>query len=474
MAINDQLLIRYSAREESWHEIANRVSAITTQNHTDMYELIRDCLFLPAGQILRYGGLEDSLLFNSYVLALDENESLPHLATRITELTKLGAGVGINVSEIIAHTQIPLIDVVREIGNSQERLWNSGVRRTATMICVNFSTNGIEEVATILSNESCLRHCNISVNLTDEEMRSLKEQRSLEQVNYFQRIINSVWLCGNPSFVFIDNVNTHNPFYETISACNSCAEQFLMPNEGVPLGSLNLAGFIEGNIFDEKRFTTAVKLATKFLDEVIDLTKFPSAEAETICKQRRRIGLGVFGLDTALRKQGIQYDSAEAVERSKYFSRLLRNVAEVESVVIAHDIGAFADFTLSSLTKPRRNAALLSIAPTGGISSLCGVSSGIEPLFGAHLEKESVSILVDVGNEDMPIKSPFSIASYWHLQHLSAWQENIDGGISKTINLAHSTSRQNISDIIFRAWDCKVKSVALYRNESRPGAIKIL
>jgi ribonucleoside-diphosphate reductase alpha chain len=207
------------------------------------------------------------------------------------------------------------------------------------------------------------------------------------------------------------------------------------------------------------------------LDDVIDASAFPSEKAATIGRSRRRIGIGVMGLDTALRRLDIAYDSEEAVALSSEIATRLNVKARAESTALALERGTFPDFYKSRLTAPLRNVGLLSIAPTGGISSLWGVSSGIEPLFGATLAKETTTISIDKGSDTLPLLPPCAIHRLWHIRHVAAWQAHVDGGISKTINLPAKINIAEIRKVLIDAWLHATKSVSIFRNGSRIGGI---
>jgi ribonucleoside-diphosphate reductase alpha chain len=193
-------------------------------------------------------------------------------------------------------------------------------------------------------------------------------------------------------------------------------------------------------------------------------------EAKARTREARSIGVGVMGLDTALRRMGFVYDSEEAVEFSTRLASSIQESVIAASQSLASKRGPFADFGRSSVAIPRRNAGLLSIAPTGGISSLLGVSSGIEPLFGSILAKEEFSIRIDTGSS-MPLQPPEAIHWTWHLRHLAAWQPYVDGGISKTVNLPSHTQAEEILALLADAWKRDVKSVSLFCAGSRAAGV---
>ncbi len=474
--LNDQLTARFCSPSESWGELVRRVASLSNSDVRAVFEAITEARFIPGGQVLRGAGKSNSVLFNSYVAAPEPDESLQDLSRRITSWTRKGCGVGLNVTSLTRRRpNTSLSEVIESIGRSQQCLWDEGIRRTATMVNIDFGVAHIAEASRMISAASVLRHLNIAVMLPDLVLTAAARPEGSRERAELQRLADAVWTCGNPGFVFVDRVNRDHPFVdETIHACNSCAEQFLLPNEGAPLGSINLAAFVDSGTFDFRSLGEVTKTSVRFLNDVIDATSFPSAEAQTICERRRRIGLGVMGYDTALHSLGIPYGSDDAIALTREIGIHLANQASGESRTLGSVHGSFSDVAASSHAAPRRNSNLLSIAPTGGISSLLGVSSGIEPLFGAHLRKEEATVVMNLANSSREAVPPESIHWRSHLRTLVAWQDRIDGGISKTINVPETTSKSTILEIILEGWRLGAKSVSIFRKGCRPAGVQAI
>lgn len=468
--LNPHLVARFSRTNESWSAICERVARLSSNDEQRLFDLTKEGTLVPSGQILRGAGAPGAVLFSSYVLAPQENENLESLASRITDWTRLGIGCGVNVSPLLGpEGHLSLSDVVSAIGASQQSLWDSGIRRTATMLVVDHK-EGISGVARRLANEPHLRHINIAINLSDEAMLAAQSPRSEERA-VLENLLRDALSTGNPGFVFIDRVNLDREGGEPLRACNACAEQHLHPNEGAPLASINLASLVCRRTLDFDALKNVASIAVRFLDDVVDATAFPSLEAQSVARKSRRVGLGVMGLDTALRLLGLPYDSDAGISLSGQIAETVAQAAQAETRALAACRGVPPGIAATRGDSRRRNSGVLCVAPTGGISSLWGVSSGIEPSFGSIVQKEEVRIRVNVGSESMRLPDPHEIHWSKHLKHLIAWQKAVDGGISKTVNLP---SRSNISEtlpLLFSAWRDGAKSLSLFRIGSRAAGV---
>lgn len=474
MILNPQLITRFGRTNESWREIACRVSGVSIGDLDSVREHLSAGALIPAGQILRGAGDRRAVLYNSYVIAAEPSEDLRSLATRLTEWTALGAGLGVNVSSMVnLRAGRRLLDVVRALGRSQQCLWETGARRTATMIVADLGIEGIAEAALEIARDSTLRHLNLAVNIEDAFMTSVSTACAAPNVATLRALISSALKCGNPGFVFIDRVNHEPLFDERLIACNACAEHYLRPDEGVPLASVNLA-FFATKSFNFSGIEEAVRIGVRLLDDVVDATAFPSSAAADLSQRWRRVGVGVMGLDTAFRHLGIRYDSEDAVALSQELAARISAAAATESANLAKTRGAFAAFASSRIQEKRRNVGLLSIAPTGGISSLWGVSSGIEPLFGATLAKEEIEIQVDTGSRAMELPAPDEIHWSWHVRHLAAWQNYIDGGISKTVSIPRVTDCDEVLNMLIDSWKRGAKSLSVFRSGSREAGLRAI
>lgn len=457
--------------DTSWRDAIDRVAgAVGGCDSRDLQQALTTGELVPSGQIWRGAGVPDSVLYNCFVTAPERGETADHVAARITDWTSRGSGVGVNLSSL-AEDEDSFLRVVHTIGKSQQQLWDHGCRRTATMISIGPEIP-VSTAATMLAESAELRHLNLAVHVTDAWMGAaavaIRTGQESSELTALRKIARSAWATGNPGLVFTDRVNDQHPFDETVVACNPCAEQHLLPNEGCNLASLNLAAFVRTSRFDEERFRAAVRLSVRFLDAIIDQSAFPSAEAAAMTRRRRRIGLGVLGFATALIDFEIPYASADAVGLAERVGHIMKEEATRESRALAASKGPFADVSTAMTVQPQRNSYLLSIAPTGAISLIWSVSTGIEPILAPSYKKEDGTV-VDLRNRGHLAEE---VSWQRQLQVLAAWQKHTDGGISKTVIVPRDASPDDVLRVILTAWDMQCKSISVFRTDSRAAAIR--
>jgi ribonucleoside-diphosphate reductase alpha chain len=289
---------------------------------------------------------------------------------------------------------------------------------------------------------------------------------------------------------------------------HNCGEVPLLPYEACNLGSINLSKMVKlknGSFeFDWEKFEKTIRLAVRFLDNVIDASKFPLAEIDKVVKANRKIGLGVMGLADLFFMLKISYNSDEALKLAEKLARFLRKVAYDESHKLALEKGTFPNFKASKHKKPMRNATVLSIAPTGTLSIIANCSSSIEPLFALVFEREilegkrflevnkwflrellkrglysdelieKVAISGNLKDVDLPkdIKEVFvtalEIPYQQHIKMQAIWQKYVDNSVSKTINMPQDASIEDVKNAFLLAYKLKCKGVTIYRYGSKP------
>jgi len=338
----------------------------------------------------------------------------------------------------------------------------------------------------------------------------------------FRVIVDCAHKTGEPGLIFIDSINRANPTPNIgeIEATNPCGEQPLLPYEACNLGSINLAEFVyktdDGKVeILHEALVETIHLATRFLDNIIDVNKYPIKEIGEMCKGNRKIGLGVMGFADALYKQGIPYDSAQGISVGERIMQRISEESHTASEKLAAERGKFPNWEGSVWDKvqkrPMRNAATTTVAPTGTVSIIANCSGGIEPMFslaffrnvldgqklveinpifeelakehGFH-SKELLEKIAENGTisdiEEIPedIRKVFvcahDIAPEWHVKMQAAFQKNCDSSISKTINLPHDATAEDVEKIYMQAWDLKCKGVTVYRDgcrENQPMAL---
>ena len=332
--------------------------------------------------------------------------------------------------------------------------------------------------------------------------------RSAREV--FQTIARSAWKCGDPGMVFLDEVNRRSPThpFALIESTNPCGEQPLLPYESCNLGSINLRNFITEKGIDYERLGPVVELAVRFLDDVIDANNYPIPQVAQATQATRKIGLGVMGFADALYLLGVAYDSDAGARIGEEVMAFISKRARETSEAIGGDRGPFPLFARTALKRQgwqhMRNATCTTIAPTGTIGLIAGVSSGIEPVFALRywrMMAEGVKLMethalfdetVRALNADadelfrtcakkgtiqpctgLPekIRRTFvvarDIAPEWHVKMQAAFQRHTDNGVSKTVNLPQSATVEDVARIYELAYELGCKGITVYREGSR-------
>ncbi len=340
------------------------------------------------------------------------------------------------------------------------------------------------------------------------EVVDIKES-TLTAREVFEEIVSAAWSNGEPGIVFLDEVNRKNPVPELgrIEACNPCGEQFLQDGDVCNLGSINLEKFVKNGKLDEKRLKEVTRIATRMLDNVIDISEYPVERINKVFRGNRRIGLGIMGFADLLYLLKIRYDSEEGFKMASKVMKLINEEAHLMSQELAKEKGLFPNYDLSIYKKDNikmRNAALTTVAPTGSISMMYDVSSGVEPYFALsyykevmggqklyytnkHLEKAlkdrgiySDELILEISKEgslqnikEIPkdIKDTFVVAmdisAENHIKMQAAFQKYTDNAISKTCNFPNTATKDDVMNGYILAWKLKCKGCTVYRDGSR-------
>ncbi|MEM2956509.1 MAG: adenosylcobalamin-dependent ribonucleoside-diphosphate reductase [Candidatus Pacearchaeota archaeon] len=377
-----------------------------------------------------------------------------------------------------------------------------------------------------------LNNFNISVALTDEFIEKVKRNEKYNLINpkdgkiwgqlnareVFNKIVNSAWKNGEPGVIFIDSINKYNPtpHIGEIEATNPCGEQPLLPYESCNLGSINLAKFLKKEngkkVIDWNGLEKIVCTAVHFLDNVIDINKYPLPQIEEKTKANRKIGLGVMGFADMLIELGISYNSQEAISIGEEVMKFIREKARAKSVELGEKRGVFKNFEGSIYDKNSknyrgedlrlRNATLTTIAPTGTLSMIANCSSGIEPIFEIiykkkvlegkelkYMRKDLECMLLEKGFDKRIIEriekeglqnipeiddnikklfvSSLDIPVEQHIAMQAAFQKYTDNAVSKTINLPFSATISDVEKAYFYAYEKGCKGLTVYRDKSR-------
>ena len=510
------------------------------RSEATFYRMMASLEFLPNSPTLMNAGRELQQLCACFVLPVDDSmegifDALKHTAM----IHKTGGGTGFSFSRLrprnarvrstsgIASGPVSFMKVFNA---ATEAIKQGGTRRGANMGILRVDHPDILEFIDSKRGGSEVTNFNISVAVTDVFMAALAAGSEYELIdprdgsvagrlrarNVFERMVESAWLCGDPGVVFIDRINQSNPTRHTglIEATTPCGEQPLSANEACTLGSINLGRMLAGGRLDEERLARTIRDAIHFLDNVIEMTRYPVPDIERVTKANRRIGLGVMGWADMLIEMGIPYDSDEAVQLAERVMSLIAAEAGRATEELAAMRGPFPNFPGSSYdvpgARPRRNATTTTIAPTGTISMIAGASSGIEPLFAVVYARRHI---LDLGDKESmrevhpaflrmageagvltpelleriaatgsvrrmagaPVPERIArlfttahdIAPEWHIRMQAAFQRHTDNAVSKTVNLPESATPQDVRRIYMSAWESGCKGVTIYRDRSR-------
>ena len=397
------------------------------------------------------------------------------------------------------------LSFLKVIDAATEAVKQGGTRRGANMGILRVDHPDIEEFVQMKLDGASVANFNISVAVTDAFMAALDAGTEYDLVDphlgvpvgrrdarkIFQLIVESAWAVGDPGLIFIDRINAGNPTagLGPIRATNPCGEQPLHDYESCNLGSINLANFHDPRAkdhFDWARFASVVRLGVRFLDNVIDVNRYPLPQIDKMTRSTRRIGLGVMGWADLLLLLKVRYDSPKALALADKVASFLRAEATAASRELAAERGSFPAIAQSAYKGTKmRNATVFTIAPTGTISRIAGCSSSIEPVFAFEVVSKIIDAeLKDVHplyaawkekNPDKPLPDYFraahEIAPEWHIKTQAAFQKHVDNSVSKTVNFPHEASVEDVEKAYRLAWDQGTKGVTIYRDGCRESQV---
>ena len=466
--------------------------------------------FLPNSPTLTGAG-RDMCLSACFVLPIDDSmESIFDTVKNAALVHKEGGGTGFDFSRLrprgsfVQKTQGVAsgpVSFLKVIDAATEAVKQGGTRRGANMGLLRSDHPDIEDFILMKKDGKSVGNFNISVAATDAFMKAVKAGESYEIIDPFRKkvvdrkdarkafrmIVESAWAIGDPGLIFIDRINKDNPTrgLGPIEATNPCGEQPLHPYESCNLGSINVARFFlpDGREqFDWDRFAAIIRVAVRFLDNVIDVNKYPLPEIAAMSKGNRRIGLGVMGWADLLILRGLKYDSEPALAFAVKLAAFLRKEAEAASRQLARERGSFPNIAHSVYKGTKmRNATVFTVAPTGTISRIAGCSSSIEPIFAfeftSHIidsEIKDLHPIYEAWKEKNPAaKTPgyfvtaHEIAPEWHIRMQAAFQKSVDNSVSKTINLPHDATLKDVERAYLLAYDLGTKGITIYRDGCR-------
>ena len=499
-----------------------------------------DFKFLPAGRILAGAGTGRTVtLFNCFVMGtIPDNLDGIFEHLREAALTmQQGGGVGMDFSTIR-----PSGAPVRGVGARASgplsfmdawdamcrTVMSAGQRRGAMMACLRIDHPDIEDFIDAKRDPARLRNFNVSALVTNDFMAALAADqewalqfnghvyRTVRARDLWARLMRATYDVAEPGVIFVDRVNAANnlAYCETVSATNPCGEQPLPPYGACLLGSINLSRLVEDAFsgharIDDATLADLTATAIRFLDNVIDVSRYPLREQEEEAKSKRRIGLGITGLANALIFCGARYGAEDGIALTRRWLDVIRTAAYRASAQLAAEKGPFPAYDKAMLDRPMlasldaetraqieahglRNGCLTTIAPTGTISLLAGnTSSGIEPVFAfsyqrrvrqpdnSYVEEPVQDYALTLwkrthGDASPPEHSFVSAQTLTPTDHLAmqaAAQQYIDSSISKTINCPEDISFEDFADVYSRAFDQGCKGCTTYRPNAVTGSV---
>ena len=477
---------------------------------------------------------------NCYVVAPPEDniESIFKTASEIARTFSYGGGVGVDISKLAprgavihnaAQTTTGAVSFMDLFSLTSELIGQEG-RRGALMISIDSEHPDLEEFITIKEDLNKITKANISVRTHDSFMECVKKDytyklhfyrpeseefiyKEVKAKDIFMKIAEMNWKMGEPGVLFWDQIESWNLIsgYSNFeyAGVNPCAEEPLPAGGSCLLGSINLSEFVRNGVFDFEDFKKTVKLSVKALNNVLDegMKLHPLQEQREAVKKWRQIGLGIMGLADMLIKMGYRYGSDESLELCDKIGEIMAKTAISESNNLAKQDTSFPMFDqeatersgfyklhrLQDLSGGLRNSQLLTCAPTGSISTMIGVSGGIEPIFDYSYDRKTESLsgqeehhkvytkiakeyMDATGTKEDELPDYYITAAQIdyrkRVDMQAVWQKHIDASISSTINLPEWITPETIFDIYLYAWKKRLKGLTIYReNCDRTGIL---
>ena len=545
--------------EKMFRRVADSISSIETNygklavetqlSANDFYDMMASLDFVPNSPTLMNAGTEQGTLSACFVLPLEDSmEGIMKAAHDAAMVQKFGGGTGFALSKIrpkgdrikTTHgVSCGPIEVLKTLSRVSSMITQGGKRDGANMAVMDVHHPDILEFIDCKEVEGDIHNFNISVGVTDDFMLAVKAGiryplinprtnevvGDLDAIEVFNKMVYGAWRNGEPGLVFLDTINKDSRVtaqYGRMIATNPCGEQPLLGNESCNLGSLNLANFFAPSEFSDSsepsldwkinidwyKLDKSIRLATRFLDDVIDANYYATPEIEEMTKATRKIGLGIMGFADLLIQLRVGYNTEAGRMIGNHIMGFVQDIADNESLRLGKARGVFPAWRESEYSKydrKLRNACRLTVAPTGTISMLADTSSGIEPTFALvwkktnilegetvyyvnkYFEKDakehnfySEDLMDYISNggsiktrHDVPewVKDVYVIAEdispEAHVLMQAAFQQFCDSGISKTINFSNEATVENVYTAYTLAWETKCKGITVYRSGSR-------
>lgn len=529
---------KYKYQEETFDEWLDRVSG----NDEEIKQLILDKKFLFGGRILSNRGLQKDGLkvtySNCYVMTppQDNIESIFECASRLARTFSYGGGCGVDISNLaprgakVNNTAKKTSGAVSfmDLYSMVTELIGQNGRRGALMLSLDCSHPDIEEFIGIKSDLNRVTKANISIRITDEFMESVKNNsnytlqfvrqetgehisKTVNAKKLFQKMAKMNWDYAEPGALFWDRIKSWNLLSNTkefmYAGINPCAEEPLPAGGSCLLGSLNLAAFVDGKDFNFEAFKQAIVIAVKALNDILDegLLLHPLKEQRDSVRDWRQIGLGIMGIADMLIKMKIPYGSPQSINHCDRIASLMSDYAIRASARLAKEYGPFPKCNINEIiTTPYfianasekttqlvteyglRNSQILTIAPTGTLSTMLGISGGIEPIYANYYTRKTESLhgkdmyykvytpIVESYMKEHGITDDRLLPSWFvtaqtldyeqRIEMQAIWQKHIDASISSTVNLTNNFSVSDTESLYMKAWEKGLKGITIFRN----------
>ncbi|MBC2709475.1 MAG: vitamin B12-dependent ribonucleotide reductase [Desulfosarcina sp.] len=529
---------RHIARAEKSYDEKTDVRKITEQ----FYTLMTDFKFLPNSPTLMNAGRRLGQLAACFVLPIEDSmEDIFDSLKNAAIIHKSGGGTGFSFSRLRPQNSMVgttggiasgPISFMKIFNTATEQVKQGGTRRGANMAILRVDHPDIMEFIHCKATNTELNNFNISVGITEAFMEAVKADAMYDLVDprgrrtvgvlnareVYSALVKQAWKNGDPGIIFLDRINRDNPTPQLgeIESTNPCGEQPLLPMEACNLGSINLSKFVvekkgEARI-DYDALKETVWTAVRFLDNTIDMSRYPLEAIDRMVKGNRKIGLGIMGFADLLFQLKIPYNSERALAVAEEVMGFIQAESHQASLALAQQRGVFPNYEKSRFggdsAAAYRNATTTTIAPTGTLSIISNCSSGIEPLFALsfvrtvmdndklvevnpHFEAVArrqgfysealMEAIAGIGTivrmDDIPdaVKQVFvtahDISPEWHLRMQAAFQKYTDNAVSKTVNLARDATVEDVRRIYDLAWKLGCKGVTIYRDGSKENQV---
>jgi len=500
---------------------------------SEFEDLMKSLKFLPNSPTLMNAGTDLGQLSACFVIPVEDSmESIFEAVKHQALIHKTGGGTGFSFSKLrgknsgVASTQgvaSGVVSFMEVFDKVTDVVKQGGKRRGANMGILSYNHPDIIEFIESKDNgNSRLSNFNISVGVDKEFFDLYEQDGNVELINpsdgevvgeisareLMDRIVKHAWETGDPGMVFLDEINENNPVKHIadIEATNPCAEEPLLPYESCNLGSIDVSKYVVGGKLDWEMLESDIKLAVRFLDDVVDANNYPIEEIEKMTLGTRRIGLGYMGVADMFIKLGIPYQSVEAIHKSEEIMKFLLETAQATSVSLGEEKGVYPYSRESKM----RNITTTTIAPTGTISIIAGCSSSIEPLFALAYKRNVLNgkvltefnpllkeylisnglftkeienqIIQDgtLANVDLPenvkelFKTSLEIDYSYHIMIQSTFQKYCEAGVSKTINMKNSATEEDVLSAYLLARQLHCKGITVFRDGSKTEQVLVV